>query len=74
VTGDESWIHYYQPETKMASKEWRYSSSPKQKEFRTRASTGKLMLTLFWDHQDPLVEHYTSKGTTVISASYCILL
>lgn len=36
--------------------------------------TGICKMTLFWDHQDPLVEHYTSKGMTVISASYCNLL
>jgi hypothetical protein len=74
VPGDESWIHYYWPEMKMASKEWRYSSSPKSKEFHTQASAGKLMLTLFWDHQDPLVQHDTSKGTTILSAPFCSFL
>jgi hypothetical protein len=33
VTGDETWVHYHQPETKKASKEWRHTSSPKQKNF-----------------------------------------
>ena len=28
VTGDETWVHFYQLETKRASKEWRHSSSP----------------------------------------------
>jgi histone-lysine N-methyltransferase SETMAR len=32
------------------------------------------MLTLFWDHQGPLVEHYMSNGTTATSATYCDLL
>jgi len=31
VTGDETWVHYHQPETKKASKEWRHTSSPKPK-------------------------------------------
>lgn len=31
VTGDETWIHYNQPETKRSSKQWRHSSSPKPK-------------------------------------------
>ncbi|PNF29048.1 hypothetical protein B7P43_G14049 [Cryptotermes secundus] len=47
VTGDETWVHFHQPETKRASKEWRHSSAPKPKEFRTRPSAGKVMLTLF---------------------------
>jgi histone-lysine N-methyltransferase SETMAR len=74
VTVNESWVHHFQPETKKASKEWRHSSSPKPKKFRTQASAGKVMLTLFWDHRDPLVKHYMSKGTTVTSATYCDLL
>ena len=31
VTGDETWVHYHQPEIKKASKEWRHTSSSKQK-------------------------------------------
>jgi histone-lysine N-methyltransferase SETMAR len=48
--------------------------NPKPKKFRTQVSAGKVMLTMFWDHQDPFVEHYMSKGTTVTSATYCDLL
>ena len=29
VMGDETWVHYHQPETKKASKKWRHTSSPK---------------------------------------------
>jgi len=46
VTGEETWVHYYQPETKKASKVWRHTSSPKPKKFRTQPSAGKVMLTL----------------------------
>ena len=42
VTGDETWVHFRQPEMKRASKEWRHSSSPKPKKFRTEPSAGKL--------------------------------
>jgi len=31
VTGDDTWVHYHQPETKKASKEWGHTSSPKSK-------------------------------------------
>jgi len=43
VTGDETWVHYHQPEIKKASKEWRHTSSPKPKKFRTQPSAGKVM-------------------------------
>ena len=68
VTGDESWVHYFQPETKRASKEWRHLTSPKPQKFRTHSSAGKVML--FWDSRGPLVEHYMPRETTVTSASY----
>ena len=29
VTGDEIWVHYHQPESKKASKEWRHTSLTK---------------------------------------------
>jgi histone-lysine N-methyltransferase SETMAR len=74
VTGDESWVHYFQPETKRASKEWRHSISPKPRKFRALASAGKVMLTLFWDSKGVILEHYTRKGATITSASYCDLL
>jgi len=46
ITGDETWVHCHQLETKKASKEWCRTSSPKLKKFRTQPSAGKVMLTL----------------------------
>lgn len=74
VTGDECWVHYFQPESKRASKQWRHSSSPPPKKFRVTSSVGKLMLTLFWDRKGPILEHYMTRGSTVTSASYCDLM
>jgi len=45
VTGDETWVHYHQTETKKVSEEW---PSPKPKKFRTQPSAEKVMWTLFW--------------------------
>jgi hypothetical protein len=73
MTGGESWVHCYQPEMKRAGKEWYRSCSQKHKNFCKQASVQKVMLTLFWDHSGPLVEHYMSKGTAVTNTSYCSL-
>jgi histone-lysine N-methyltransferase SETMAR len=51
ITGDETWVHYHQPETKKSSKEWHHTSLPKLKKFRTQLSAGKVMLTGFWDER-----------------------
>jgi len=74
VTGDETWGHYHQPETKKAIKEWRHTSSPKSKKFRTQPSDGRVMLTLFWDERGVIFEHYMPRGNTVTSAMYADLL
>ena len=74
VTGDKTWVHYHQSETKKASKEWHHTSSPKPKKFRTQPSVGKIMLTLFWDERGVILEHYMPRGNTVTSATYAYLL
>ena len=59
VTGDETWVHYHQPETKKkASKERRHTSSPKPKKIRTQPFGGKVMLTVFWDERGVILERY----------------
>jgi len=74
VKGDETWVHYHQPETKKVSKEWHHTSSPKLKKFHTQPSARKVMLTLFWDERGIILEHYMPRGNTVTSATYADLL
>ena len=45
VSGDETWVHFHQPETKRESKKLRHSTSPKPKKCRTEPSAGKVMLS-----------------------------
>jgi len=70
VTGDESWIHLYEPEQKRQSMEWRHTSSPKPKKVRVLRSAGKVMLTFFWDYNGPFLEHNMARGSTVTNATY----
>jgi len=49
VTGDETWVHHWDPETKMESMQWKHKGSPTPKKFRTQPSAGKIMATIFWD-------------------------
>jgi len=74
VTGDETWVHYHQPETKKVSKEWRHTSSPKPKKFRIQPSAGKVMLTVFGDELGVILKRYMPRGNTVTSAMYADLL
>lgn len=42
VSGDETWVHHYTPETKVQSKQWRHPTSPKPKRSRPRSQRGRL--------------------------------
>jgi len=70
VTGVETWIHHYKPESKRQNMQWKHPSSPVAVKFKMQPSAGKLMLTAFWDSQGPILETYQERGTTVISAAY----
>jgi hypothetical protein len=58
VMGDETWVHYHQLETKKVIKEWCHTFSAKLKKFHTQPSVGTVMLTLFWDEREVILEHY----------------
>ena len=47
VTCDESWIYYYDPETKRQSSLWKHAGSPRPKKARLSKSTHKLLMILF---------------------------
>ena len=50
VTGDESWIHHFDREEKLPSMEYRHTSSPRPKKFKTMPSAGKIVLNVFYLH------------------------
>jgi len=74
VTGDETWVHHYEPESKRQSMEWKHLGSPAKKKFKTQPFVGKVMLTIFWDSKGPILEDYLEKGCTINSARYSDLL
>jgi hypothetical protein len=46
---------------------WKDPHFHSKKKFKSQSTTGKLMLTVFWDSQDPVLEHYQDRGTTINS-------
>jgi hypothetical protein len=74
VTGDETWMHHYQPESNRASMQWKHPSSPSTKKFNVTPSAGKVMLTMFWDSHGVLLAHYQKHGEYMNYASYCEVL
>jgi len=70
VTGDESWIHHFDPEEKWLSMQYRHTSAPPPKKIKTMPSAGKILLTVFWDSQRVYVTELLEAGNTVNSARY----
>jgi len=74
VTVDETWIHWYTPETKEQSKQWTSPGEPAPKKAKTVPSAGKVMATVFWDSQGVIYIDYLEKGKTVIGLYYAELI
>lgn len=65
VTGDETWVFAYEPETKRQSMEWRGKSSPAKKIARMSKSKIKCMLITFFDLRGLIHYEFVPKGQTV---------
>jgi hypothetical protein len=74
ITGDETWVHHYELECKWHSIEWKHPQLPITKKVKSQPTARKLMLTVFWDSQGPILEHYQEKGSTINSAHYSEML
>jgi len=69
VTCDETWVHYFTPESKRVSKQWRHSGSPPPKKAKTIISPGKIMATFFLDSKGILYLDFLTDQKT-INADY----
>ena len=74
VTVDETWIHWYTPETKVQSKQWTSPDEPAPKKAKTIPSAGKVMATIFWDSRGIIFIDYLEKGRTITGRYYEELL
>ena len=46
VTQDETWVHHFDPESKMQSKQWEYPGSLPPAKFKRVLSAGKVVATI----------------------------
>ena len=74
VTGDETWVHFFEPESKRQSMEWHHKQSPKKKKFKTVPSAGKVMATVFWDEEGVILLDFLEQGCTINSVRYVTTL
>lgn len=74
ITGDETWIFEYDPETKRQSAEWHTSASPRPKKARMSKSKVKSMLIVFFDAQGVVHKEFVPTGQTVNGKFYAEVL
>jgi hypothetical protein len=74
ITGDESWIYGYDPETKQQSSQWKCPSSPQPKKVRQVKSNVKSMLICFFDFDGIIHKEFVPPGQTVNAKFYCDVL
>ena len=65
ITGDESWILEYDPETKHRSREWHTANSPRPKKARMSKSKIKSMFICFFVSQGTVHKEFVPPGQTV---------
>lgn len=67
-TGNETWIHHFQPETKLQFREWNqshdFTTQEVQDSFLSRVSDG----TVFWDMEGVTLVSITETGITNFGA------
>ena len=51
VTQDETWVHHFDPESKMQSMQWKHPGSPPPKKFKRVSSAGKVIASVHWNSQ-----------------------
>ena len=70
ITGDESWVFDYDPETKRQSSEWHTKSSPHPKKACMSRSKVKTMIIVFFDSRGFVHKEFVPPGMTVNQAFY----
>ena len=74
VTGDESWVYGYDPETKQQTSQWEGPSSPQSKNGHQVRCKTKVMLLAFFESECIVHHEYTPDGQTINKEFYLEVL
>ena len=74
VTGDESWILAYDPETKQASAQWLNTSDKCAPKPRVELRTQKVMLVVFFDSAGVIHREFIPRGLGVGGVVYLAIM
>jgi len=74
ITGDESWVYGYDPETKQQSSQRKSPGSPRPKKARQSRSATKSMFIVFFNIRGIVHHGFVPEGQTVNAEFYCNVL
>lgn len=70
VTCDETWLYFYDPETKEQSKQWTGKDETSPQKFVRQKTSKKVMWIVFWDSQGIVLSHVVPQHLTVNAEYY----
>ena len=74
ITGDETWVYGYDPETKQQSSQWKSPNSLRLKKTRQVCRNVKSLLIVFCDIQGIVHKEFVPPDQTVNGKFYCEVL
>ena len=74
ITGDESWVYFYDVETKVQSSQWTSKTTPRPKKPRQVRSKIKVLLKFFFDGSGVVHHEYLPESSTVNQTYYIEVL
>jgi hypothetical protein len=74
VACDETWIHYFTPESKRASKQCKHTHSPPPKKAKAISPAGKITAAVFWDSKGIIHLDFLTGQKTINAQYYSTLL
>lgn len=70
VTGDETWVHFFEPHRKISNKIWATKHARRPSIAKRTMSAKKIMYAIFFNNQGPVVQIPVPRGRTVTGAFY----
>ena len=74
VTGNDTLVHYYEPDNKAQSRQLVGPESPRPKKFKTQLFAGNVMTTVFWDAKGVIMLDFMPERSTIAGVYYASLI
>ena len=74
ATGDEFWIHHYDPPSQLEAHVWKRLGEPTPTWLHQERSAGKNMMIIFWDKDGVLLIEYLPHETTISGPCYASII